>query len=141
MRTSARNMLKGKIAEVKRGAVNAEVFVDLPGAAKLVAIITEDSVDTLGLATGSEVYALIKSSFVLLARPEEVGRTSARNMLKGTVTTRTDGAVNSEITLDIGGGLRIAAIITKESAASLGFKVGEPACALVKASHIILAVD
>lgn len=141
MRTSARNMLKCKVAAVKNGAVNAEVDLDVGDGITLVAIITEGSVANLGVAVGREVYALIKSSFVLLAPDGEVGRTSARNVLRGTVSRRTDGAVNSEVILDIGGGKSIAAIITKESAGSLGLKAGDRACALIKASHIILAVD
>lgn len=141
MRTSARNMLRCKVAEIKRGAVNAEIDLTVSDTVKLVAIITEESVKGLDLAPGKEVYALIKSSFVLLAPASEVGRISARNVLQGTVARREDGAVNSEIVLDLGSGTSIAAIITKESANSLNFKVGDSACALVKASHIILAVE
>jgi molybdate transport system regulatory protein len=142
MKTSARNMLLCKVAEVKRGAVNAEIILDLSSDGRqLVAIITEQSVKTLGLKPGMEVLAVIKSNFILLAPEGEVGRSSARNVLSGTVNRREDGAVNSEIVLDIGGGKTIAAIITKESAQSLDFKVGDRAIALIKASHIILAVD
>lgn len=141
MRTSARNMLLCKVSEVKPGAVNAEILMDVTPGIKLVAIITDDSVKSLGLAAGKDVYALIKSSFVLLAPAGEVGRTSARNVLTGTVAKREDGAVNSEIVIDIGSGKSIAAIVTKESANSLNLKVGDAASALIKASHIILAVD
>lgn len=141
MRTSARNMLLCTVAEVKHGAVNAEIVLNVATGIQLVAIITEESVKNLELAAGKEVFALIKSSFVLLAPAGEVGRTSARNVIKGTVARREDGAVNSEIIIDIGSGKSIAAIITKESAASLGLKVGDPAAALIKASHIILAID
>lgn len=141
MRTSARNMLLCTVAEVKHGAVNAEIDLKVSGSITLVAIITEDSVNNLELAPGKKVYALIKSSFVLLAPEAEVGRTSARNVLHGTVSEREDGAVNSEILLDLGDGTQIASIITKESARSLDFKVGDRACALIKASHIILAID
>lgn len=141
MRTSARNMLLCTVAEVKHGAVNAEILLNVAEGIKLVAIITEESVKNLELAAGKEVFALVKSSFVLLAPAGEVGRTSARNVLVGTVARREDGAVNSEIIIDIGGGKSIAAIITKESATTLGFKVGDRAAALIKASHIILAVE
>ena len=141
MRTSARNMLLCKVAAVKHGAVNAEIVLDIAEGIPLVAIITEESVKNLELAPGKEVFALIKSSFVLLAPADEVGRTSARNVLIGTVARREDGAVNSEVIIDIGSGRSIAAIITKESANSLNFRVGDPAAALIKASHIILAVD
>jgi len=141
MRTSARNMLLCKVAAVRRGAVNAEIDLDVSASIKLVAIITEGSVKSLALEPGSEVFALIKSSFVMLAPEGEVGRTSARNVLHGTVARREDGAVNSEVILDLGDGKSLAAIITKESATSLDFKIGDRACALIKASHIILAVD
>lgn len=141
MKTSARNMLLCTVAQVKPGAVNSEVLLDVSPTLQLAVIITDDSVAGLGLAPGSKAYALIKSSFVILARAGEVGRTSARNVIPGTVVRREDGAVNSEIVLDIGEGKSIAAIITKESATSLDFKVGDAACALIKASHIILAVD
>lgn len=141
MRTSARNMLLCKVAKITSGAVNAEVLLDVSDTIQLVAIITEGSVKNLELAPGKEVFALIKSSFVLLAPAGEVGRTSARNVLTGAVARREDGAVNSEIILDLGSGKSIAAIVTKESANSLNFKVGDQASALIKASHIILAID
>lgn len=48
--------------------------------------------------------------------------------------------MNSEITLDIGG-ISIVAIVTKESVAALDLTVGAPVSALIKASHVILAVD
>lgn len=141
MRTSARNTLLCKVATVKHGPVNAEVVLDVSEAIRLVAIITEESVKSLELVPGREVFALVKSSFVVLAPAGEVGRTSARNVLPGTVARREDGAVNSEIILDLGEGKSITAIVTRESAANLDFKVGDRAVALIKASHIILAVD
>lgn len=67
--------------------------------------------------------------------------TSARNEFSGTVNAVTKGAVNAEVVLDIGGGKRLVAIVTNESIQSLGLKAGARACALVKASHIILAVS
>jgi molybdopterin-binding protein len=66
---------------------------------------------------------------------------SARNVIKGKIVEIKEGTVNSEIVLDIGGGTKIASIITKESAAVLKLKVGEPAYAVIKASNVIVAVD
>jgi molybdate transport system regulatory protein len=133
-------MLLCKVAEVKPGAVNAEIILDVSDHIRLVAIITEESVKALELRRGIEVFALVKSSFVLLAPEGEIGRISARNILSGRVARYEDGAVNSEIVLDIGNGKTLAAIITTESARSLDFKVGDRASALIKASHIILAI-
>ena len=66
MRISARNMLKGKVKQVKAGAVNSEVVIELPGGAEVVSIITKESADNLGLAPGKQVYAIIKASNVMV---------------------------------------------------------------------------
>jgi len=67
MKISARNVLKGKVKEVKPGVVNAEVIVELPGGIQVVSIITKESAEKLGLARGKEVYAVIKASNVMIA--------------------------------------------------------------------------
>jgi molybdate transport system regulatory protein len=141
MKTSARNALRCTVNTVTPGAVNAEVLLQVTQAIQLSVIITQRSVEELALAPGTEVTALIKSSFVILAEADPTTKTSARNRLCGTVARREDGAVNSEITLDIGGGQSIIAIVTTHSANALNLQTGKPACALIKASHIILAVD
>ncbi|NYZ13069.1 TOBE domain-containing protein [Azospirillum sp. RWY-5-1] len=141
MRTSARNALRGTIAAVTDGAVNAEVALTLSATTTLTAIVTRDSVRELGLIPGREATALIKSSFVILAPIDEARRTSVRNRVEGVVTRCERGAVNSEVTLDIGGGKTLTAIITRPSAEALGFRPGMPACALIDAAHIILAID
>ncbi len=139
MKTSARNALRGTVRNVTRGAVNAEVEVELQGGDPLVAIVTLGSVDDLGLEPGRKIYALIKASFVILTN--DGARTSARNRLCGTIERIAEGAVNSEVVLALEGGSRLTAIITEGSLETLDLKVGEPACALIKASHVILGVD
>ena len=67
MKLSARNVLKGKVVKIVRGAVNDEVTLELPGSIQVVAIITEASVENLGLKEGKEAYAVIKASSVMIA--------------------------------------------------------------------------
>jgi molybdopterin-binding protein len=67
MKISARNILKGKVKEVKPGAVNTEVTVELAGGMSVVSVITRESAEKLGLASGKEVYAVIKASNVMIA--------------------------------------------------------------------------
>jgi molybdate transport system regulatory protein len=140
MKTSARNALRGLIARITPGAVNTEVTLRVADGLEIVAIVTSHSVDELGLAVGAPAIALIKSSFIVLAKGEGL-RTSARNQLTGAVASREDGAVNSEIRLDIGGGKTLAATITLESAETLAIAVGDSVTALIKAPHVILAVE
>lgn len=66
---------------------------------------------------------------------------SARNVLKGKVMKITNGAVNSEVTLELPNGIRIVSIITKESARTLGLKKGREAYAVIKASSVMIGVD
>ncbi len=67
MRLSARNVLKGKIKQVKAGAVNSEVIVEVSPGVEVVSIITKESAEKLGLANGKQVYAVIKASNVMIA--------------------------------------------------------------------------
>jgi molybdopterin-binding protein len=66
MRISARNMLKGRVKQVKPGAVNTEVILELPGGSQIASIITKESAEKLGLAPGKEAYAIIKASNVMV---------------------------------------------------------------------------
>ena len=67
MKLSARNVLKGKIIKIVKGAVNSEVIIELPGGTQMVSIITNSSVKSLGLKKGAEAYAVIKASNVMIA--------------------------------------------------------------------------
>jgi molybdopterin-binding protein len=66
---------------------------------------------------------------------------SARNVLKGKVKKLIHGAVNSEVTITMPGGMEIVSIITKSSARNLGLKKGKPVYAVIKASNVMIAVD
>lgn len=67
MRLSARNVLKGKVVKVTKGAVNSEVLLELKGGAQVVSVITNESVENLGLKAGVEAYAVVKASNVMVA--------------------------------------------------------------------------
>jgi molybdopterin-binding protein len=66
MKLSARNVLKGKVKKVVTGAVNSEVIIELPGGAEMTSIITKASAENLKLKEGSEVYAIVKASNVMI---------------------------------------------------------------------------
>ena len=66
---------------------------------------------------------------------------SARNVLKGKVKKLIHGAVNSEVTIELPGGIEVVSIITKSSARNLGLKKGKPVYAVIKASNVMIAAD
>lgn len=140
MNVSARNVFKGKITALVDGAVNAEVELTLPGGDKIVAIVTEGSVKSLGLAVGQEAVAYVKAPWVmLLAGPGNV-KFSARNQLAGKVSKLKKGAVNTEVAVTLPGGTVVYAVVTNEAVLELGLKEGCEAAALIKASHVVLGV-
>jgi molybdopterin-binding protein len=67
MKLSARNILKGKIVEVKKGATTAHVRLDIGNGTIITASITNESADELKLQTGKPAYAVIKASNVMVA--------------------------------------------------------------------------
>ncbi|CAG9213001.1 Molybdenum transport protein ModE [Paraburkholderia tropica] len=143
LRTSARNQLYGTVTALVRGAVNDEVSIALPGGQTLAAIVTRESAESLGLAVGSDVVALVKASSVLLVAggaDGEAARLSTRNRLGGTVSALRRGEVNAEVRLELAGGVVIAAIVTDASVVALGLDVGVAATAAFKASSVLLGV-
>jgi len=67
MKLSARNQLNGTIVEIREGAVEAMVKMDVGGQA-ITSVITVDAVKDMGLAVGDEVVAIIKADHVLLGK-------------------------------------------------------------------------
>ena len=140
LRSSARNQFRGLIEKVVRGAVNTEVVLKISGSASIVAHITNDSSQKMKFKKGNYVIALIKSSWIILSKELDVA-TSARNKLIGKVSNVVKGKVNSEVIIDLGDGKTLCSIITNQSASTLELKKGDQACALFKASSVILMAD
>jgi molybdopterin-binding protein len=65
---SARNQIKGIVRQIVWGAVNVEVTVEIADGVQLISIITKTSAEKLGITEGIEIYAVIKSNNVMLAR-------------------------------------------------------------------------
>ncbi len=141
MKISARNILAGTVTKVIQGAVNSEIDLTLKGGDKLVSVITNESVQHLGIKEGSAATAILKASWVILGNGLDPAKISTRNVLRGTVAKIHQGAVNDEVTLTLKGGDELTAIITRESTHTLGLKEGSLASAAFKANNVILAVE
>ncbi len=141
MKTSARNTFSGTVTAVTKGAVNSEVQLTSKSGVKIVAIITNGSVEGLGLKAGSAALALVKSSWIILGKELHAIKISTRNVLCGTVAGIQKGAVNSEVSVQLPGGDVLTSIITNGSVQSLELRQGEHVCAAFKASSVIIAVE
>ena len=70
MKLSARNQLKGKVVSINKGAVNSIVSIDIGGGNIIVATISCAAVEELGLEVGSDAYAVIKATNVMVGMDE-----------------------------------------------------------------------
>lgn len=140
MKTSARNQFTGTVSEVVMGTVNAEIHVSLAGGEKIVASITKESTEKLGIKTGLDVIALVKAPQIIIVSDFGGYRISARNQLPGTITDVKAGAVNTEVDIELSGGEKVAATVTNDSVETLGLRKGQQATAVFKAGAVILAV-
>ncbi len=140
MKISARNQLAGTVSEVKKGAVNGVVTIDL-GCTKIKADITCEAIDELGLAEGVAATAIVKATNVLFATGTEKLPISARNQFPGKVTKVVKGAVNGHVSLTTACGKVISGSITNEAIDELGLAEGVDAIALVKSTDVLVAVE
>ena len=137
MQISARNQIIGTIEKISLGAVNAEIQMKLKSGKSIVSIITNSSVENLGLAINDEVVAVIKSSNVLLSTQTNL-KLSARNSLNGNIEEINIGSVNAEVVVNIGNEDKIVAIVTTNSIENMGLKIGASVDVIIKASDIMI---
>jgi molybdate transport system regulatory protein len=76
MKLSARNVLSGTVASVRKGAVNTEVILDLKGGSALVSVITNTSADNLALKQGTAAFAIVKASSIIVGTDLEKAKSA-----------------------------------------------------------------
>lgn len=139
MAISARNQINATVKNIKVGATNDIIELALAGGESLVATITSESTQNLGLTQGSPVVAIFKAPSVILSTDKDL-IFSSRNQFMGKVQEIKEGAVNVEVLVKTEGGVELSAIITGTSAKNLNLTVGSEVTTLVKASQVVLAV-
>ncbi len=139
MKTSARNHFEGTVDGLREGAINDEIDLAVADGVRIVATVTRQSREALGLAVGVPAFALIKASSIILVTDTDDVRLSARNQLTGNVTRVTPGAINTEVVLEVAG-TEVVAVITNDSASHLAVAAGAPITAIFKASSVVIGV-
>ncbi|MEV0557866.1 MULTISPECIES: molybdopterin-binding protein [Streptomyces] len=137
MSLSIRNQLPGTVTAVTPGEAMATVKVRLDGGQELTAAITSEAVKELGLAEGSAVRALVKSTEISLATGPVDGL-SIRNRLPGTVTDIATGDAMASVKVSVDGG-NLTSAITKDAVTDLRLGTGTAVTALIKSTEVSLA--
>ncbi len=139
MRTSARNQFRGTVKTIQSGSVSDNVVLDVGDGVEIVASITNEAVQELGLEPGRPAIALIKASSVMLS-PDEAVRTSAHNRLTGVVSAVIAGQGSTEAKIQLAGGRVLTAVVTSEVLGDLDLAEGSSCCALFNATQVLIAV-
>ncbi|GGO80407.1 TOBE domain-containing protein [Wenjunlia tyrosinilytica] len=137
MSLSIRNQLPGTVLSIARGEAMATVRARLSGGGQITAAVTLEAVRELGLAEGSEIRALVKSTEVALATGQVSGL-SIRNQLPGTVSSVTTGEAMATVKVSLESG-DLTAAVTKDAVDELGLTSGTRVTALIKSTEIALA--
>jgi molybdate transport system regulatory protein len=120
--------------------VDAEATIEVQGGQRIVAGITNESVETLMLRPGRRVWALVKTVAVAIAADAAAFGTGD-NCLCGTIQriTRSDGP--AEVVLGLGAGVTIRGMLPVDRLESLGLMEASAACAVFPTSAVIIGVD
>jgi len=138
IKTTATNQLFGTIVAIEKGAVNAEVLVELKGGEQIVASLTLTELKLLELNIGSDVLLLINDPEIIIITDLGSYPLSARNCLRGTVIRVQYDGVDSEVVLNLPSGDSLVATISQVSALALGLNPGISAYAVFKSNAVIL---
>lgn len=141
LRTSARNQFIGRIVAVTARTVDAEVWIEIQGGERIIAGVTNESVELLGLRPGRSVWALVKAVAVDIVREPDTGRSPTTNALCGNVSRITRGDGPTEIVVALSAGVTVRGVVGADALQRLGIVEGGPACALFSASSVIVGVD
>lgn len=139
MRTSVRNQLLGVVRRLDKGAVSADVELEIQGGDALVARLTLASAEELALRPGVEAWALVKASKIEILREDAPRKRPAGNVLPGVVATVRHGTENDEVSVMLPGG----AVLVASASAAQGplLRKGVKVCAQFSPSDVILAVN
>lgn len=137
-KTSARNAFFGKVRCIRRGDIQSLVEMVTMGGYRLMTIITNDSLQRLGLRTGKLITAEVKAPWVMLGKNDQDCDCSADNVFGGTVEKITPGELTTECIVRIADGTEICAIITSESRRRLVLEEGDEVRVLFTGYAVVL---
>ena len=140
-KTSARNSFFGKVGEIRQGDIQSQVTLITLGGDTISTVITNNSLERLGIGQGSLLSAEIKAPWVVLQKSVEKPRCSADNILKGVITRITRGAINVEYAARIEDGTEMCSIVAAEGANNLDIQLGESVWILFTCFAVVLHAD
>jgi molybdate transport system regulatory protein len=137
-KTSARNSFFGKIQTILKGDIQTRVELGTIGGYTVTTVITNDSVERLGLKIGNLIAAEVKAPWVMLQKGGDRQLCSADNMLKGIVEKISRGEINTEYIVRLSDGTEVCSLVTSESSHRLGLVEGEEVWVVFSGYSVVL---
>jgi molybdate transport system regulatory protein len=140
-KTSARNVFFGKIAKIRQGDIQSRVELTTFSGHIVTAMITNDSLRTLGLREDRLATAEVKAPWVTLHKGGKEPLCSAENRYRGLVVRRTSGEINTEYVVRLADGTELCAIAGTPDSRSPDFMEGDAIWALFNCCAVVLHLD
>jgi molybdate transport system regulatory protein len=140
-KTSARNSFFGKIHTLHRGDIQTLVELSTIQGQRVTTVITNDSMERLGLKEGKMITAEVKAPYVIVEKTGEEPGSSAENRFKGIIEQVNVGKVTTEYVIDLSDGNKLCSITTTESGRQLNLKRGDQIWALFNCFAVVLHID
>jgi len=137
VRLSARNQLKVKVVEIQKGKVESELTLELNEKNRLIAVITNDSLDTLGVDIGVELYAIFKANALTISSDTSL-RKSDTNRFIGKITRINRDSFNAEIIIELDNKNSICSTMSVDIFNELNVAAGTEVVAFCRPKSIIL---
>ena len=140
-KTSARNTFFGKISAIQKGDIQSKVELVTIGGDQVTTVITNHSLDRLGLKVGTLITAAVKASWVVLQKGDEEPKCTAENKFKGTIDRITKGQVLTEYVVHIADGTELCSLVTSETSRRLDLGENDPVWAIFNSFAAVLHLD
>ncbi len=137
-KTSARNSFFGKIQTIRQGDIQSRVELMTMGGCRVTTVITNDSLNRLGLKAGQLITAEVKAPWVMLQRSVNAPESSADNIFSGTVEKITRGRINTEYIVRIFDGTQVCSMVTSETCRRLDLEAGDEVWVLFNGFSVVL---
>jgi molybdate transport system regulatory protein len=139
--TSARNSFFGKVQSIQHADIQTVVVLSTVEGHQVTTVITNDSVERLGLRVGKLITAEVKAPWVILEKSDREPQCTAENRFEGVGEGINKGRVNTEYIVRISEGTRLCSIVTTESSRRLNLGMGDTVWALFNCFAVVLHVD
>ena len=140
-KTSARNSFFGKIHNIQRGDIQTCVDLTTIDGLSITTVITNDSVERLGLKQGRMITAEVKAPWVMLQGGDTEPVCSAENRFQGIISRLTRGKLNTECVVRISDGIELCAIVSTAGDQHLNLKEGDSIWVLFNCFSVVLHID